>query len=126
MASLNLKNYAGEHFIKPDDVREHSLRRKIAGIREGKYGKPDLIFENGDILSLNGTNVNTLRKAYGDDSEALVGKVIELILGKLKYNGTLNDAVLVKPLSPPDKSNGSAPVSDSPPDKPELDDEIPF
>jgi hypothetical protein len=60
--ALNLKNYAGQHFIKPDDVRNHPLRRKIAGIIEGKFKKPDLTFENGDVLSLNGTNVNKLRE----------------------------------------------------------------
>jgi hypothetical protein len=123
--ALNLKQYAGQHFIKPDDVREHPLRRKIAGIVEGKFKKPDLTFENGDVLSLNGTNVNNLRKKYGDDSEALIGKVVELYLGQLKYNGVLNDAVLIKPLSPPDKANGSAPSDDSVP-PPELDDDIPF
>lgn len=142
--ALNLKNYAGQQFIKPDDVRNHPLRRKIAGIIEGKFKKPDLTFENGDVLSLNGTNVNKLRDVYGDDSESLVGKVIELYLGQLKYNGTYHDAVLVKPLSPPDGQpisvlrppdvspppvDGSPPVDDSPPPprgESDYDDEIPF
>jgi hypothetical protein len=124
---LNLKQYAGQHFIKPDDVRDHPLRKKIAGIVEGKFKKPDLTFEDGDVLSLNGTNVNVLRRKYGDDSEALIGKVVELYLGQLKYNGTLNDAVIVNPLSPADKANGSAPADDDEsPAPPELDDKIPF
>jgi hypothetical protein len=39
--TFNLKQYAGEHFIKPDDVRDHPLRRQIAVVREGKFGKLD-------------------------------------------------------------------------------------
>jgi hypothetical protein len=126
MASLNLKKYSGEHFLKPDDVRGRPLKRKVAGIREGKFGKPDLIFTSGDVLGLNATNVNILRKAYGDDSANLIDKVIELSLGQFKYNGTLNDGVLVKPVTPPDDpaADDGAPAADKP--ATDYDDEIPF
>jgi hypothetical protein len=123
MASLNLKKYAGEHFIKPDDVRERPLKRKIAGIREGKFGKPDLIFTDGTILALNGTNVNVLRRVYGDDSDKLIEKVVELNLGKLQYNGQLNDAVLVKPITAPEEPQAD---ESEPSAKPDYDDPIPF
>jgi hypothetical protein len=134
---FNLKKYAGEHFIKPDDVRDHPLRRQIAVVREGKFGKLDLLFETGGVFSLNGTNTTTLLDYYGSNSDNLIGKEIDLYLGKLKYNGTLNDAVLVKPISPPDAKplDDSPPIDDSPPDdgspppvqsESEFDDEIPF
>jgi hypothetical protein len=43
-----------------------------------------------------------LRRAYGRDSDALIGKEIELFLGKIPFNGVDNDAVLVKAISPAD------------------------
>ena len=115
MPSFDLKKYSGQRFIKPDDVREQPLRDTIVGVQEGKFGKLELLLAGGDIFSLNATNTTILRKAYGNDSDALVGKEIELVFGQLRYNGVDNDAVLVKPITPsPEKA------------KPPFNDSIPF
>jgi hypothetical protein len=95
--TYNLKNYTGEHFLKPDDVHNEPLQQRIAGLREGKFGKLEAVFESGDILSINATNMNILVRAYGESSDDLVGKDIELFLGKIKSAGADNDAVLVRP-----------------------------
>jgi hypothetical protein len=96
-----MKKYASEHFIKIDDVRDGPIDGQIAAVRDGKYDKPDLIFESGDVLSLNATNRKALTRAYGTESDYWIGKQIEMFLGQIKYNGTYNDAVLVKPISLP-------------------------
>jgi hypothetical protein len=103
MPSFDLKKYTGPRFVKPDHVRERPLRDRIVDVREGRFAKLELILESGDILSLNATNTEVLMNAYGRDSDRLAGKEIEMSFGQLKYNGVDNDAVLVKPISPPDK-----------------------
>ena len=57
------------------------------------------------------------RKAFAvaeRDSNRLVGKEIEMFLGSIRYNGADNDAVLVRPVTPPEKADD------------DMDDEIPF
>jgi hypothetical protein len=120
--AYDLKKYTGEHFLKPDDVRDGPLPRQIAGLREGKFGKLEAIFDSGEILSLNATNTRILLDAYGDDGDALIGKEIELFLGQIRYAGTDNDAVLVKPLTPSIKKAKPA----EPAQKPDADDQITF
>jgi len=119
--AYDLKKYSGEHFLKPDDVRDEPLQQRIAGLREGKFGKLEAIFESGDILSINATNMNILVRAYGESSDDLVGKDIELYLGKIKYAGTDNDAVLVRPITPPTRKAKSSEQG-----KPDYDDTVPF
>ncbi len=99
---MNMSKFSGENFVKVNDVRDGSMEGKIAGVREGKYGKPDLILASGDVLSLNVTNNKTLIRAYGSNSDDWVGKEVELFLGKIPFNGVDNDAVLVKAISPAD------------------------
>jgi hypothetical protein len=101
VSNYDLTDFCGRTFIKPGDVRKPT-REIIAGVSKGKFDKLELTFESGNVLSLNGTNTKTLRRAYGRDSDALIGKEIELFLGTIPYNGTDNDAVLVKAISPAD------------------------
>jgi hypothetical protein len=103
MPSFDLKKYSGQRFIKPEHVRERPQRDTIVGLREGKFGKLELLLKSGDILSLNATNTETLMNAYGRNSDRLVDKEIEMSFGQLQYNGSDHDAVLVKPISPPDE-----------------------
>jgi hypothetical protein len=121
---MDMKKYSGEHFIKVADVRDGPIEGQIAVVREGQYDKPDLIFESGDVLSLNATNNKTLVRAYGTESDYWIGKQIEMFLGTIQYQGSDHDAVIVKPISPPikkkkTKDDGSKPV-------PDMDDEIAF
>ena len=103
MPSFDLKKYSGQRFIKPEHVRNKPIRDTIIGVKEGKFGKLELLLESGDILSLNATNTEILMDAYGRNSDRLKDKEIEMFFGQLKYNGVDNDAVLVKPISPPDE-----------------------
>jgi hypothetical protein len=118
---MDMKKFAGEHFIKVDDVRDGPIQGQIAVVREGKYGKPDLIFESGDVLSLNATNTQTLIRAYGTNSDYWVAKQVEMFLGEIKYQGSDHEAVLVRPIAPPPK-----PMSKNKPPKADFDDEIPY
>ena len=99
-------------------------RSVITVIGEGRYEKPVATFEDGSKLSLNGTNVNTLIRAFGKNDEDWIGQRIELFAGTLRYNGNDNPAVLVRALS-------SLPAAARTPPKPQLlrddlNDEVPF
>src|SRR6516164_5593500 len=97
---MDMRRFSGEHFIKVDDVRDGPIQEKIAVVRQGKYDKPDLVFESGDVLSLNATNNKILMRAYGRNSDDWIGKEVELFHGEIEYQGKMQEAVLVRPISP--------------------------
>jgi hypothetical protein len=117
---MDMRKFSGAAFIKVDDVRDGPLPMQIAAVREGKYEKPDLVFESGEAFSVNSTNNRILMRAYGANSEDWVGKEIALTLGKVRFQGELQDAVIVKPISPPIAAANRTEAAA------ELDDEIPF
>jgi hypothetical protein len=116
---MDMRKYVGEMFIKVDDVRDGPLRMQIAAIKEGQFEKPDMVFESGEVLSLNATNTRILMRAYGQDSADWVGKEVELALGQIPFQGQLRDSVVVKPISPSVAGKGGETTG-------ELDDQIPF
>jgi hypothetical protein len=126
---MDMKKYATEHFIKVDDVRDGPIEDQIVVVKDGKYDKPNVVFESGDVLSLNATNRKTLVRAYGNESDLWIGKMIRMFLGMIEYQGSDHEAVLVEPISPPRK-DGKATKADKATDqkKPavDFDDEIPF
>ena len=97
---MDMRKYSGKTFIKVDDVRGGPIQAKIAAVKEGQFDKPDLVFEDGDSFGLNATNTKMLIRAYGPESKNWIEKEIELFLGEIKYDGKLQEAVLVKPISP--------------------------
>ncbi len=97
---MDMRKYSGLSFIKIPDLRNGPLLMQIAAVREGKFEKPDLVFESGEAFSVNSTNNRTLMRAYGSNSDEWVGKKVELALGQIKFQGELQDAVIVKPISP--------------------------
>jgi hypothetical protein len=118
---MDLSNYFGSVFLKVEDIKTSGPRRvKIVGVQEGRYGKPDLHFDDGTCLSCNATNGRRLAKAYGFDSDDWLGKEVELVVGEVQYQGKPQEAILITPISPP--------IENKKPPKPEpgLDDEIPF
>jgi len=120
---MDMRKYSGEHFVKVEDVKDGPIQGQIAVVKEGKYDKPNVVLESGDVLSLNATNNQTLMRAFGTESDQWVGKMIEMFLGTIQYQGSDHEAVLVRPVSPPIKKKtkdvDGKTVSD-------LDDEIPF
>ena len=122
---MDMRKFSGDHFIKVNDVRDGPLNEVIAGAKIGKYDKPDLMFESGDLLSLNATNNSVLVRAYGSDSDNWIGKQIELFHGEIKYQGSDQEAVLVRPISPSVRVKEQTKLKQATGDS-ELDDEIPF
>jgi putative DNA primase/helicase len=99
---MDVTRFFGARFLKVDDVKASGpIVVKIVGIAEGQYGKPNLTFEDGTMLSVNATNGRMLMRAYGAESNDWVGKEIELAVGKTQFQGEVRDSVLVKPISPP-------------------------
>ena len=124
---MDISKYLGSAFIKVADVKVNGpLRMVIASVVEGKFDKPDLVFDDDTRLSLSVTNTRILAHAYGTDVADWIDKEIELNVGETEYQGKLQESILVKPISPP--------IEKRPPPKPkgesdkrgDLDDEIPF
>jgi hypothetical protein len=115
---MDIRKFVGQKFIKITDVRDAPLRMQIAAINEGKYEKPDVVFESGETLSLNATNARTLMRAYGPDSDSWIGKEVELALGTIEFQNKPQEAVIVKPISPSIATAERAQVA--------MDDTIPF
>lgn len=124
---MDMRKFSGSGFLKVADLEANGpLRVVIADVREGKYGKPDLEFDDGSKLSVNATNNRTLVNAYGGNSDDWLGQEIELGLGQVEYQGTLQESILVKPISRPTEKR---PLPQAKPRKAlvsNLDDEVPF
>src|SRR6516164_3700893 len=86
---VNMKGYAGKHFVKVDDVRDGPIEGKIVDIVEGEFGKLNLTLNTGDCLSLNKTNTSRLVRAFGSDSDRAIGQMVRLFLGEIKYQGRM-------------------------------------
>lgn len=63
------------------------------------------------------------RACYGLQSDGWVDKQVELVVGEIKYDGKMNEAVLVRPISPPIEKKASPKPGDGPGD---INDEIAF
>jgi hypothetical protein len=123
---VSLKNYAGRHFVKVDDVRDGPIKGKIVDIAEGEFGKLNLTLNTGDCLSLNKTNTTTLMHAFGTESERAIGQMVQLFLGEIKYQGRMQEAVILEPIktAPDTAAFGNPTHEKNPPTEP--NDEIPF
>jgi hypothetical protein len=115
---MDVRKYMGNVFLKVDHVKATGpIRVTIIGVSEGQYGKPDLAFHDGSQLSLNATNCRTLAPAYGFESDDWIGKEVELTVGEIQYQGQPQEAILIKPISPPIENK-------EPAKNPDLDDEF--
>ncbi len=123
---MDMRRYAGETYIKVDDVRAAPLGLKVAVVKTGKFDKPEIIFETGEIFTLNAGNTKILVRAYGANSDSWIDKEIRLKLGKAPYKGDMVDSVVVEPISPPITEAEKAEAAAKLPVAAELDDEIPF
>jgi hypothetical protein len=120
---MDMRKFSGEQFMKVDDVRDGPLQVQIAVVKEGKFDKSNVIFESGEFLSVNATTTRILVRAYGPNSDDWIGKEIELTLGTVEFQKKPQDAVIIKPISPPiaitKKAAAAAKFDD-------FDDEIPL
>jgi hypothetical protein len=100
--TMDITKYLGSAFLKVADVKVNGpLRMVITSVVEGKFDKPDLVFDDGTQLSLSVTNTRILARAYGTDGADWIGKEIELNVGETEYQGKPQESILVKPISPP-------------------------
>src|SRR5215831_4601389 len=98
---MHMTKYAASTFIKVDALAGGSLRKTITDVEEGKFDKPVATFEDGSKLSLNKTNVRTLIRAFGDDSNDWIDRPVELYAGTVSdKNGEPMPSVLVRPIPP--------------------------
>jgi hypothetical protein len=116
---MDAKKYLGCSFVTLKDVAEGPLRVTIDSIREGKYGKLDVNFEEGYALSLNVTNTRALAKAYGAETDYWLSHVIELFSGEVEFQGAMQPTVLVRPIS-------LAPAKAELDRNADMDDDVPF
>jgi hypothetical protein len=123
------RKYAASSFIKIEDVEDKPMRECIVHVKEGQYGKLEALLESGRKLGLNGTSVGALMSEFGTDYEKWSDKDIEIYAGQVKYQGSLKDAVLARPLDGEPleaMSDAKGPPIEYPDGPDDPDDEIPF
>jgi hypothetical protein len=99
---MDMTKYVGGLFLKVDDIKASGpVHVKIVDVSEGRYDKPDLTFEDGTQLGCNATNGRALAKTWGFNSDDWIGKEVELVVGEIQYQGKPQEAILIKPISPP-------------------------
>jgi hypothetical protein len=125
---MDMSKFTGEPYLKVDDVRNGPLRMTITMVKSGSFNRPELIFSNGNVLSLNVSNTRILTKAFGPDSDRWIGCEIDLQFGSVPFKGELTDSVIAVPVSPP---IGEAELKEAQKriaanHRAAMDDEIPF
>ena len=122
---MDVTAYMGSTFLKVEDIRNGTRKVRIKDCRVGRFDKLDLYLDDGDRLSLNATNVKTLARKYGKDSQGWIGQTIELYIGPVEFKGQEQDSVLVRPVSP-QKPQGNQRTTEPGGNSGGPDDEIPF
>jgi hypothetical protein len=123
---MSMSKYAGS-FVRLEDVQDGPREETIHKVTQGKFDKPNLLFESGRLLSLNTTNARTLYAAYGDNSQDWCDKRIKLFAGLLTNpEGKKQDGVLVEPISPKLSLAERTPLTEESAPSNEMDDEVPF
>jgi hypothetical protein len=123
---MDMRQYAGSAFITVETLRDGPRKEVIMSVEPGKYDKPVATFESGAKFSLNVTNVSTLIKAYGPNDQDWIDCAVELYIGDVKYNGAIQEGVLVRPVSPPKPVEARTPVPKTPAPANDMNDDIPF
>jgi hypothetical protein len=98
---MDISDQISSGFIKVPDLAAGPRRAAIASVRPGRFERPDVEFQDGSMLSLNATNMRAMATVWGTETDAWIGKEIELYVGKTVFQGQERDSVMVKPISPP-------------------------
>jgi|SRR5262245_7043502 len=127
---MDIDRYSKDVYIKIEDLADGPRREKIVEVLDGRFDKPDMLFESGSKLGLNATNRRILKKHYGRETNAWAGRVVELYAGEVKFNNETRNSVLIRPITPPNAQvQQAAPKAKKGGDvyhRPLEDDEIPF
>ena len=97
---MDISKYMTGAYITAKDLGEEVRDETIADTRDGQYGKPELVFESKDKLSLNATNLKIMTKHYGRETNLWVGIMIRLVRGEATFNGNRVPSVVIVPVSP--------------------------
>ena len=97
---VDAREYFGVAFITLKDLAETPLQAVISRVEEGKYGKLNLIFEDGTAIGLNAGNTRAMVRAYGHNTDAWPGLTVELSAGEAEYQGKMQPSVVITPVSP--------------------------
>jgi hypothetical protein len=98
---MDITQFLGTATLKIADLKDGSIKAMITDVSIGKYNKPDLTLDDGSRLSCNITHARVLARHYGIDTDNWIGKAVQLSIGPLRFQGQEQDAILVRPLSPP-------------------------
>ena len=133
--TMDARKFASK-FVKPDDVREGPITTRVISVyEEERYSRLMLELETGSQFGLNDGNTNTLIKAWGHETDAWVGKEVQLELGTYKdwRADPPEEKETVRVRVPgKDAQNGPAPASKPLPPSTvkmsakDMNDEIPF
>ena len=110
---MNVLEWIGGTFLKPEDIGTTPIVLTIVDVAEGKWQKPDLTFNNGSKLSLNKTNARTIARAWGYESDDWIDTQVELSVGLTTYNGEQQESILLKPITPATPANVLKPARKS-------------
>jgi hypothetical protein len=126
---MDMRKFRSGRFLRVEPVRNTPtpMSGRIEALKDGIYGKPNVHFDNGDILALNMTNVGILIDAYGPDSDDWIGKRVGLTVGKVPYQGAVIDSIVINPILPPiNAAETEKPAEKTKKPAVPIDDDIPF
>src|SRR5262249_40168017 len=89
-------------YLKADDISKRRLRVTIVEFVDEWMGNPRecktvVYFKDIDKgLVLNKTNASVLAKAFGDDTDTMVGRVIDLVVKPGSFQGQDTDGVRIE------------------------------
>jgi hypothetical protein len=126
---MDMARHAGDAYLRVEDVRESGpVKATITAIEDGAFDKPVAVLSDDTSVQLNQSNVRTLIRVWGKNSDDWIGKEIGLSVGQIFYNEKQVDTIVIKPISPaiPVEGRKPAPPASAKSSRDELDDDIPF
>jgi hypothetical protein len=95
---VDVTKYTLSKFIKAEEFRGGKvIVDQINAVTEdSKYGRLQVFFSNGRIVSLNEKNVGVLMREFGADSDDWLWKRIRLSHGTVEYKGEWKDTIVVE------------------------------
>jgi len=125
----NVNNMFPSKWLRASDLqgKEPTVtieRMTMEDVEQGKDAQPVLHFAGKDKgLVLNKTNAMNVATIYGPETDAWIGKNIQLFTTFVDFQGRSVEAIRVKPVQP---SSAPAPVAPEPAGPHDPLDEIPF
>jgi hypothetical protein len=101
---VDARKYFGVTFVTLEDLEDGPQLKVIDRTEEGKFGKLNLIFTDNTAVGLNATNSRAMVKAFGAETDGWAGHTVELSAGELEYQGKMNPAIIITPISAAEKT----------------------